>query len=390
MLRAKRSRTSGLIAWMSLSMLLVCLCPSRAAAQADDWDPRAWAEAALTSPPFYKTIGPFKAVLEFEYPPFLSDREFEQVAKEIEGKPEHPKRFGYETELRRRRDGPDRKRMTIWYGGEGKWRVNHDDLFESHPGFRASYDVGNTEGLHWHYVPVKGQRHMQISRIDDPPVQPRLSIIAADRIAFISLCWMIDGPFVDNYAISMHVTSAKSRHATIDWIIESDEGVGFSVRGRKGSSSDQIRFETITHRSPNNPFDGHTFTIVDWQSHDFLSRVIGHRAESSNGRTPYEFITLVSIEPVDQSDIESVTAVPTATGEDPVRGTPEPGDPLEVIDFRSARGTSTLVSGSVPGAVRDIGVTNRGWWSLNRLGITLLVGIVTGLVVFRIIRIVRR
>lgn len=374
------------------TIAIIACIPCVPVAADDDNELREWAEAQLTREPFHHSIGPFKAVIESDYPSFMSDREYAELKREVEGRAEHPDRYQYEIETRRRTLGPDRRRVTLWYGGENHWRVNHDDLFESHPGLAIAYDIGRSSGRHWHYVPVPGQRHIQVSRIDDPPVRPRLSIIEAGQITLLTLCDAIDGPLADRYAISVQITKTSSRGQNFSLVLLAGDKDSLEISGIQPGDSTTRRITRYIRHSTSAPgLDGRSFTIDEWETHPLFEREIARRIVTRSKQGEVREITrIVSIEPVSKSTLDEACSLPSRDGSDPIRGPVEPGESIEWIDFQSTRGTSRTVAGSTQGSPRDLGATQIGWWSLNRLGLTLLVGLLTGLVVLRVLRFIRK
>lgn len=63
-----------------------------------------------------------------EFHPVLSDAEFERMGARVAGRPEHPERRTYETQARRRNDGPGLVRHELWADRNGVVRFNTSNV----------------------------------------------------------------------------------------------------------------------------------------------------------------------------------------------------------------------------------------------------------------------
>lgn len=370
-------------AWLTCAFWIAAACVP--GAQADDAALRRWAEAQLARRPFYESFAPFKAVIELEYPAQMTDSEFAELAKRVEGKPEHPDRPRFEVEQRRRTQGPDRRRMTMWYGGPRQWRVNHDDLFQHDPELPpTSYDIAEDGEIHWHNVPVPGQRHIQLSRIDDPPVQPRVSVIPADRLAMQYLLDAIDGPLVDRYAIPMSLRQASATQDGVACVVAAEGGHdSIEASGRWAVPTESVLFEVLLRRSSQAPLDGLRKKVSGWADHPELGKTIASQIETSKGGRVLERASIVSVERADSKVIRQVSRIPDPSHPDVIRGAADPADPVEWIDLREADAAQSLIARDVAAAVVQAGRKERDWLSWGGLGLGALV---VGLLGYRAIR----
>jgi hypothetical protein len=73
-------------------------------------------------------LAPLKITYTVENFP-LPDEVFNQIIREVEGKPEHPNRLILNTETRLRKNGSERHTKTFWVFDAARWRANEDFPF---------------------------------------------------------------------------------------------------------------------------------------------------------------------------------------------------------------------------------------------------------------------
>lgn len=328
-----------LMAWI-MSVLIA----SSAWAQDDSAALRAWTrsmvERLLVSPAPQGTLTRYTVSM----PASATQAQVEQWRREIQGKPDHPRRGDYETQSRRLAQGPDimTGRLAWWdrdtarLGTESPWMDQK----------RSYVDTGVLGGVdRWVKTPV--------SLIAADPQTPHPANIdyGYDKIvrsAAETLAGLASGGLV---GVSIDPETIEARR----------DGDGYVLSGRHASG--KLRFEArakwhgdraeitrVTIRRTENDRVYRSLAASGWRElvgWGWCATTLTRTDEDGSVQS----ISIQDVEPIDRPSVELLAAVPRVGDADPWRGA---WKPERVDDFRSSSPTRTTIAQDGSELVRPV------------------------------------
>ncbi|NRA58237.1 MAG: hypothetical protein HRU13_09025 [Phycisphaerales bacterium] len=232
-----------------------------------------------------------------------------QWKREVQGRPEHPRRRDIPIVERRLRDGPDLSFGSIWWPTADAWRQNIEPSRPT-PGVVDYGDKGQQGYEHW--------RLLEGTVVREEPGSPSVRTEIRSRDHLIGLF----------FHGGMHLAGSQRvsdvRVSEDGWVIETEGESGWSSRFE--GSWDAERSRGFIHRTEEYPPDdlpSLTFEFGPYELQPELARWCSTRIDYRRGRAPeqkrLEYV-LAGVHRVDGERMAAVLRVPAIGREDAVRG----------------------------------------------------------------------
>lgn len=300
----------------------------------------------------------------------LSTEELAALGREIEGKPDHPRRAEYERELGRRDHGPDVRAVKFWFAPGIGWRESKSMT----SGGQDTYlDTASTDEYTWIMSPKV------MSAVDTKGARPK----GRNYESAIDTVVIEAGLFTDRGLSYLRSGAAKFERATGDassWkAVARFDRTNIEIEIVGAMSNGRFVINAIRPVAPNPEYadaGGYRFG----GEVEIVKGIVGSpliEALDASGKV-LRTLEWVDRAGVSEDDVRRVLAVPRFDGEDPVRGkaTYEKED-----DFRASEQRQTVRTGPgqivekplSSGAESGMRLRFAGWVLLGALVILLLI-----------------
>ncbi|MCW5757777.1 MAG: hypothetical protein KIT54_11125 [Phycisphaeraceae bacterium] len=270
----------------------------------------AWFEAerakAIDPPP----LGNVRLDYEVREHAYATPALLAQWKREVEGRPEHPKRQLIPVVERRLRDGPDVAIGSIWRPGADAWRQNLEPSRPT-PGVVAFGDIGQRGDQHW--------RLFEDTVVLEKPGSP--SVIG--EIAGLK----------NVMALFLHGGLHRGRSGKINsleitgtsWTIEAanDNGWSWTYEGWWDSELERGFVRRVEERPAARDSSARVWDFGPYEVDPVLSRWVATRVDYRTGEGPEQSRmehVLVGVHEVDKSHMAALLRVPAVGKNDAIRG----------------------------------------------------------------------
>lgn len=286
-------------------------------------DVRAWLEGEIES---YTELPDFKSAsisYTVELHSVVSDTRLEQLLRKTKDRPDHPDRIFVDLTVMRRTFGPQVERVTLFAFGNGMCRVSIDRKTPDETTDRENkIDYAMTGDLAWRIaseqlVVLESQKEWPRGANLQTVVRVQAQLldeVLTGGMRHLARDWVIDSVRVldrqkDLFEIVISYTSGELRleeAVTARW----DSAAGRAFVERR-----------IVTAHTSSDYLGSQIDYLDWVYDDVIQRWRASEVRSrfKDGALRQVIKEVYSSEPGD-GDFESLTAVPTVDGHDPVRG----------------------------------------------------------------------
>lgn len=273
-----------------------------------EWFKAEWVAAA-------KVEIPQNVYIEYEIlsPVPGDETELERLRGIVDGKPDHPLRQHYEDLKWQIENGPQRVRYRLWYGDSKHWRMSRD-LHQHAP--LQFIDLAVRGGEAWQLT----DRDLSLVDADDPPTD-RDPANALRALPIYLQHWLYPGMAPgtplglkpESSVLSGEDWSGTIRSSSGDRVIE--------LHGRLIGDSIRMGTSTVVQALDEPRWTGAASRFSDWTYNALLDRWIARcRTSFDHAGVPGQVEIVNEIRALRDGELAGLLITPTATGEDPVRG----------------------------------------------------------------------
>lgn len=284
----------------------------------------------------------------------VSDTELGAARKAVAENPRHPDSVKLQFWLAYKQKGPERRRVTVWSDGEGRWRRCCDwlaDLANMPPGFFHDQALGRD--VYWQLNPTE----MVVCVPNAPP--DRVNISSLESSIRLESRTLRFGPFTIARSYDMVLQSAglEGERWTAVW---KNAGITLTMSGtwdrerRFGVAESAELSATAEYQASLSPQTKYRYYGWIADEPGLPSRY--SRVESfDQAGSLHVLYSLVDAESITDAELDALVAPPALNQRDPIRGEPtvkwmydyRPG--VDKVTTRSSAGVDTASLG-IPGA----------------------------------------
>lgn len=241
------------------------------------------------------------------------------MRREVEGKPEHPRRTELRNAERNASFGPDTSTIRFLYLRDDRWRRLQDEVISNIDGSRGTqfYDNGESPDYRWRLAPLQltiGDRGA------DSPSSTSQSIIEM-RYRIRLHMFQIEVPLGESAVSAIEVQSWNASERSFDAIVSWPHGFVFENHGILGADS-QIRIlESRVLKSPVEDIERSLTRFAHFEpASEFAPTALSVELVEPNGERQF-LSQLISVTPLSEADTAEWLRVPVIGQPDAVRGT---------------------------------------------------------------------
>ncbi len=302
---------------MILALFAACAAIGMSQAVSDESTLRAWLLTSAQSPTC-EQLSHAVMTLDLEYPAQLNRAQLSELAKRVDGHPDHLDHAQFVMETRRASQGPDVIRQDLYWMAAGTWRLNRTYGPWADPAIRF-IDTCVHPDRAWRLGPE------QLTIIDPKAGYPSdRNFPALEDAIRRDLEAIIDGRLHFRGRTPLAKVSVRQAEWSATF---AGDGLEFEYAGTAVQSPGETpRFEVARWKllkHPDPAFVGEAEKYDDWRYDSTLQRYIAHQITfiAANGRVEHS-TKVVATRPLSDEEFSSVSAIPVIGESEPLRGTP--------------------------------------------------------------------
>lgn len=235
-----------------------------------------------------------------------------QWKKEVEGKPEHPRRLEIPAHERRLRDGPDKANFVLLYADASLWRQSEDHPYNPTIMYSdAAFDGRVCWYLYRESLSLWNGRDKDASQ----PAERRQIIMQSVRGFLSQSLWLVAGLGKPD---SVLATSLDQDRWTSQ--VQSSSGWRAVITGTWDGSRHLPAVNRVEMSAPGNEKPTITVKVSKHLYDEVLGKVVAGRLETTTSSSPLITTDYLGARKVSRADVAAAAAPPDPLGADLVRG----------------------------------------------------------------------